>query len=123
MRDHSKTAQIYRFVGRRVRDLRTDRGLTQARLAKRIGTARTTITNLESGTQGIPLHHLFAIAEVLGVEVAELIPRHDALDAAPRVGHVSGIPAFSNGAPAELSPHTARLISSLLSEAEEELHG
>lgn len=69
---------LYRLIGERVRSRRGS--LTQNELAERVGLGRTSITNLESGTQRMPLHYLWRIAEALGCEVAELIPTHEELE-------------------------------------------
>ena len=65
---------IYRLVGERVRARRTSLGMTQEALARAVGAARTSITNLEKGTQHVPLHVLLAVADELGADVAELLP-------------------------------------------------
>ena len=70
--------RLYRLIGERVRRRRGD--LTQNALADRIGLGRTSITNLESGTQRIPLHYLWRIAEALGCEVSDLIPTRAELE-------------------------------------------
>ncbi|MGI9628384.1 MAG: helix-turn-helix domain-containing protein [Longimicrobiales bacterium] len=63
---------LYKLIGERVRTRRA--GLTQTDLAKRVGLGRTSITNLESGTQRMPLHYLVRIAEALDCDVCELVP-------------------------------------------------
>lgn len=108
---------VCQLVGQKVRDARTERGMTQARLAKQIRAARTTITNLEQGNQAVPLHQLFAIAAALDIEVAALLPtRFEIESTKPRTVLISGVP--------EPAPRqTAQLISSLLAEVEEANHG
>ena len=61
-------------LARRLRLAREAAGLTQEALASRIGLTRTSITNIERGSQHIPLHLLFAIAGAVGVEAATLLP-------------------------------------------------
>lgn len=59
--------------GRAVRQLRQERGMTQAELAARLHLGRTSITNLESGQQSPPLSMLPDIAGALGVDPVRLI--------------------------------------------------
>jgi len=48
--------------------------ISQVQLAEKIGVSRASIVNIEAGRQRPPLHVLWQIAEVLGTELAELIP-------------------------------------------------
>jgi transcriptional regulator with XRE-family HTH domain len=59
--------------GRAVRDLRHERGMTQAELAARLSLSRTSITNLEKGQQSPPLSMLPEIASALGTDPLRLI--------------------------------------------------
>jgi transcriptional regulator with XRE-family HTH domain len=59
--------------GRAVRQLRQERGMTQAELAARLSLGRTSITNLEKGQQSPPLSMLPEIASALGVDPVRLI--------------------------------------------------
>ncbi|MBY3129801.1 MULTISPECIES: helix-turn-helix domain-containing protein [Rhizobium] len=65
---------LYTAVGEAIRRKREARALSQAALAKRVNLSRTSITNIESGTQALPLHNFLAIAEALSAEPAELLP-------------------------------------------------
>jgi transcriptional regulator with XRE-family HTH domain len=61
--------------------LRTERkrvGLSQEALAKRVGVARTSITNLEQGTQSVGLELLLELSSALGIEPSTLLPRKPA---------------------------------------------
>lgn len=76
MTDRLET-MLYRLIGERVRARRGD--LTQTQLADRVGLGRTSITNLESGAQRMPLHYLVRIAESLDCDVCDLVPSREEL--------------------------------------------
>jgi transcriptional regulator with XRE-family HTH domain len=65
---------LYRDFGRRLRAARDGAGLSQAELAERVGLGRTSVTNIETGRQRVPLHLLFDFAGALGVDPATLLP-------------------------------------------------
>lgn len=67
-------AELYQAVGRRVRQAREGRRMTQEALAKRIKMTRTSITNIERGRQKLLLHTLMDIASALSVEPSVLLP-------------------------------------------------
>lgn len=48
--------------------------MTQVAFAKAVGLSRTSITNIESGRQPVSLHTLYSMADILGVEVSDLLP-------------------------------------------------
>jgi transcriptional regulator with XRE-family HTH domain len=52
--------------------------LSQAQFAARVGLSRTSVTNIECGRQAIQLHHLYAFASVLQVDVVKLLPKDSA---------------------------------------------
>ncbi len=56
------SGDVYAKVGAAIRAKRGDIGMTQSALADRTGLGRTSITNIESGTQSILLHQLLGIA-------------------------------------------------------------
>jgi transcriptional regulator with XRE-family HTH domain len=66
--------ELYKEVGSRVRRARLRAGLSQGDLASSTGLTRTSIVNVESGRQRVPLHRLFDIARVLQVTPEELLP-------------------------------------------------
>jgi transcriptional regulator with XRE-family HTH domain len=72
---HTTSASLYAETGRRIRDLRREKGLSQARLAAAVDLSRTSITNIERGRQKLLLHTLQDIANALGVESQDLLPR------------------------------------------------
>ncbi len=48
--------------------------MSQEAFAKAVGLSRTSITNIERGRQPISLHTLYFMADILGIEPADLLP-------------------------------------------------
>lgn len=65
---------IYKTFGLKLRDARKKAGLTQIDLAERVGLSRTSITNIEKGRQGVPLHMFLQLASAIGVQPGGLLP-------------------------------------------------
>ena len=64
-----------RIVGQNLRRIRTEKGLSQEELALRAGIDRTYISSLERGVYSATVTMVGKIADVLGVEPAELLKR------------------------------------------------
>ena len=62
-----------RAFGRRVRELRTERGHSQEAFAALVGIHRTYIGSVERGERNISLDNIHAIADALGVSAAALL--------------------------------------------------
>lgn len=60
-------------VRRRLRELRTEQGLTLAQVAERANIDLSTLSRLESGKRRLALDHLPALARALGVSADDLI--------------------------------------------------
>jgi len=60
-------------MGHKLSVFRIEKGLTQAELAKKLGYSRTSITNLEAGRQDFPVHKLYEIASILGIDPKDLL--------------------------------------------------
>src|SRR5260370_23298936 len=71
--------EVYRVLGRKVRQMREVQRLSQDQLAKRLGISRASVVNIEAGRQRAPLHLLWQIAELLGTDLTQLIPRSEEL--------------------------------------------
>lgn len=65
---------VYAEVGKRVRAVRQELELSQEILARRVGLTRTSVTNIESGSQRVPLHVVYRLAEALGRSAHDLLP-------------------------------------------------
>jgi transcriptional regulator with XRE-family HTH domain len=72
-------------VRRRLRELRTSRGLTLQQVADRANIDLSTLSRLEAGKRRLALDHLPSLAAALGVSADELIGPQPAQD--PRVRH------------------------------------
>lgn len=101
---------LYRLVGGRIHELRKRAGITQQVLAAEVGVSRTSITNVERGRQRLPLHQLLLVADVLRVELRELIPARSEIVA----GRGTSVPVRVGRTEREVPPRTARMIERLL---------
>src|SRR6187397_3405164 len=61
------------LVRRRLRELRTRRGLTLAQVAERAHIDVSTLSRLEAGKRRLALDHIPALARALGVSADELL--------------------------------------------------
>ena len=60
-------------LGRRIVRLRTERGWSQGALARRLGMSRCRLGKWERGLHGPPVEDLARLADVLGVDLEELV--------------------------------------------------
>jgi transcriptional regulator with XRE-family HTH domain len=79
---------VDRRVRRRLRELRTERGLTLRQVAERASIDISTLSRLEAGKRRLALDHLPALAAALGVSADELLgspsPRDPRIRERPR---------------------------------------
>ncbi len=66
--------EICRLFGQLLAKKRSEGKLSQESLAKAVGLTRTSITNIERGRQPVNLHTLYLIADILRLDVADLLP-------------------------------------------------
>lgn len=72
----TKHRLLYRSLGHRIRNLRTECGITQEDLAHAVHLTRTSLTNIEGGRQKLLIHTLVDIATALKVSPAEILHDH-----------------------------------------------
>jgi transcriptional regulator with XRE-family HTH domain len=70
-------------LGRAVRAIRLERGITQEQLANNTGLQQTWISHIERGRRNPSWSNVVRLAEGLGVEVWELAKRAEALAEEP----------------------------------------
>lgn len=64
---------FYEALGKKIRQTRDERNISQAEMARAIGLSRTSITNIEKGRQPVQVHILVKIAETLNVNFSTLL--------------------------------------------------
>jgi transcriptional regulator with XRE-family HTH domain len=64
---------VYKRLGKRVKMLREGLGLTQEKLAARMGLSRVSISNIESGSRKINADELLRLSRVLNIHVDALL--------------------------------------------------
>ena len=80
MKANATEEQVDARVRRRLRELRSDRGLTLQQVAERANIDLSTLSRLESGKRRLALDHIPALASALGVSADDLLgaaPRED----------------------------------------------
>lgn len=63
----------YRRLGKRIRDLRRDAGVTQEALGMAMDLTRQSVWQMENAEVRVYVHQLVIIARVLGVTVGDLL--------------------------------------------------
>jgi len=64
--------QITRNIGRRIAELRRERGLTQEQFSVGLRASFQWVSQVESGTRNMTIHSLVKVANALGVEIESL---------------------------------------------------
>ncbi len=106
---------LYQLLGERIRGRRGELRFSQETLAQALGLVRTSITNIESGTQRPPVHLLYAIAQALHVEVQTLFP------SGPEVAITKSVPEETvvvGDESVDVPPKTASFIREVIKEVE-----
>ena len=65
---------LYEKIGEQLKQRRIELGFTQDFVADEVGVSRTSITNIEAGSQKLPLHLLYRICLILDLEPSNLLP-------------------------------------------------
>jgi transcriptional regulator with XRE-family HTH domain len=78
-RNGFREQQVRMVAGMVLKLMRETKGLTQEQLSTRAGLERTSITNIEGGTQGTSLHVLLALSGALGMPASRVIAQMERL--------------------------------------------
>lgn len=79
---------FYSALGSQIRRKRVDAELTQEQLADALALNRTSVTNIEKGKQRILLHTFVQIAEILKMDLTDLMPLSSRIRSSPTVSGV-----------------------------------
>lgn len=80
---HTEQMTTALLTGYALQVAREDAGVTQAELARRLGTAQSAISRLEAGRTRVTVEYLAAVASALGDNFSVRIGRHEAKLSAP----------------------------------------
>lgn len=78
--DENGLKTFYLQVGANIQKARKRQGLNQDGLAQAVQLTRSSIANIEAGRQRALIHTVVLIAQVLDVEIGELLPPIGAVD-------------------------------------------
>lgn len=84
-------SELHKEIGKRIRVARNIQGITQGDLSQAIGLSRTSMTNIESGFQRVPLEKLYDIAVALNTSIYELLPDKIGEDELKRINEIRDI--------------------------------
>jgi transcriptional regulator with XRE-family HTH domain len=73
----SRSSDIDRFVGHRIKELRLRAGMTQRQVAQQLGVTDQQVHKIEKGINRVSAGKLLAIARLFDVPIADLFDGHD----------------------------------------------
>ncbi|MBR5589541.1 MAG: helix-turn-helix transcriptional regulator [Phascolarctobacterium sp.] len=68
----------FKILGKRVKFLRMEKGISQTHMAEMIGLSQTNLSNMESGRTAITIQNLFKMREVLKCRMRDFFIDFDA---------------------------------------------
>lgn len=67
----------FKVLGRRVKALRIEKGISQSRMAKLLGLSQTNLSNMESGRTAITTQNIFKMQSILNCKIADIFVDFD----------------------------------------------
>src|ERR1700679_1689839 len=65
---------FYKTIGMKITSARTAAGLTQQKLAVKIGLSRAAVANIEKGRQSLLVHVIYDLVNALNLKPMDLLP-------------------------------------------------
>ena len=65
--------EIYILIGKKIQNLRFDKGLTQKQVADMCEFEKASMSRIESGRTNLTVKNLYKISQSLGVEMKDLV--------------------------------------------------
>lgn len=69
--------ELYSHIAKALREARKQCQFSQDEVAQALGLTRTSIVNIEAGSQKLPLHRLYAFCRALKLEITDVLPPVD----------------------------------------------
>lgn len=99
-----------KFLAQKIKKLRVDQGLSQAKLAERAGFARSTLSKIENGILSPTFEILLKIAHGFGLELTEFLHQENEHGLTGRMVVTKGTPeTMVDGHTSRLSPLASQL--------------
>lgn len=67
----------FKMLGRRVKYMRMDKGISQTNMAEMLGLSQTNLSNMEGGRTAITTQNLFKMQEIMGCRMADFFVDFD----------------------------------------------
>ena len=67
----------FKLLGRRVKHMRIDKGISQTNMAEMLGLSQTNLSNMEGGRTAITTQNLFKMQEIMGCRMADFFVDFD----------------------------------------------
>ncbi|MBQ9763263.1 MAG: helix-turn-helix transcriptional regulator [Phascolarctobacterium sp.] len=67
----------FKLLGRRVKYMRMDKGISQTNMAEMLGLSQTNLSNMEGGRTAITTQNLFKMQEIMGCKIADFFVDFD----------------------------------------------
>lgn len=65
---------LSRLIGRKIKEIRKERNMSQFEVAEALGISRVSVTNMEAGRSAFGIERLMEFSELFEVSVDDLIP-------------------------------------------------
>ena len=69
----------FKLLGRRIKFMRMERGISQTMLAELIGLSQTNLSNMESGRTSVTVYNLFKMREIFNCKMSDFFIDFDSI--------------------------------------------
>ena len=64
---------IYILIGRKIKNIRESKGLTQQEISDKCNFEKSTVSRIEAGRTNLTVKNLYKLSQALGVKIKELV--------------------------------------------------
>ncbi len=101
--------QVYRYIGTRLKELRAERGLTQAQVAQVLSVSPQQYQKYEDASTKCSLIHIYSLAQHYGIAASDILPIRNKTNGEPDPNYHA--PEEDTGSDADL---VARLVTAFV---------